>query len=379
MKKKGFTLIELLAVIVILAIIALIATPLVLKYIEKSRQESKVDSAYSFIRNLETQMANYAIEHNGTKYTTDKENIKDLDLNTAVKGENPDDGKVCISSLGQIEKGIFKYGNYYVSYDGKKGSISDKDTYDNFSCSRVLDVCTLAPNGDVSPEGVSNGDKYLCKVKDSMEPEYENGYTFYVLSQNDDGSTNLILERNICEDGTLTEVNKEDKCLVKWNASGQNINGPVTAMDHLYKATKDWENISNIIMNYTDAGQTSSSGYGTIITENNITKITKKDGSSVTVLTNQEGYSNLKARLPFESEISTYDKTNKTNSYLYDYLHLYDSIQTNQISGIYGYWLFRSEQTLGPVSARYVHNQGAYVSTMVTSEKGVRPVITIEL
>ena len=34
MKKKGFTLIELLAVIVILAIIALIATPLVLKYIK---------------------------------------------------------------------------------------------------------------------------------------------------------------------------------------------------------------------------------------------------------------------------------------------------------------------------------------------------------
>ena len=135
MKKNGFTLIELLAVIVILAIIALIATPLVLKYVEKSRKESKVDSAYSFVRNLKTEMANYAIEHNGKKYTTDKENIKELGLDITVKGENPDDGKVCISSLGKIEKGVFQYDNYYVSYDGKKGSIIDKDTYDNFSCS----------------------------------------------------------------------------------------------------------------------------------------------------------------------------------------------------------------------------------------------------
>ena len=35
MRKKGFTLIELLAVIVILAVIALIATPIILNIIEK--------------------------------------------------------------------------------------------------------------------------------------------------------------------------------------------------------------------------------------------------------------------------------------------------------------------------------------------------------
>ena len=39
-KKSGFTLIELLAVIVILAIIALIATPMVLKYIESSKKNA---------------------------------------------------------------------------------------------------------------------------------------------------------------------------------------------------------------------------------------------------------------------------------------------------------------------------------------------------
>ena len=37
--KKGFTLIELLAVIVILAIIALIATPLILNVIDDSKKE----------------------------------------------------------------------------------------------------------------------------------------------------------------------------------------------------------------------------------------------------------------------------------------------------------------------------------------------------
>ena len=53
MKKKGFTLIELLAVIVILAIIALIATPLVLKYIEKARSESTIRSAENYLDAVE--------------------------------------------------------------------------------------------------------------------------------------------------------------------------------------------------------------------------------------------------------------------------------------------------------------------------------------
>ena len=143
MKKNGFTLIELLAVIVILAIIALIATPLVLKYIEKSRKESKVDSAYSFVRNLETEIANFSIKNNGKKYNgqpSDKgyyelSSFKDSEIDTTVKGDKPNSVKVCLSSLGQVEKAMFEYGKYYVSYDGKKGSISDSDTYSSFTCS----------------------------------------------------------------------------------------------------------------------------------------------------------------------------------------------------------------------------------------------------
>ena len=44
--KKGFTLIELLAVIVILAIIALIATPIILQIITKARRSASIDSLY---------------------------------------------------------------------------------------------------------------------------------------------------------------------------------------------------------------------------------------------------------------------------------------------------------------------------------------------
>ena len=52
MKEKGFTLIELLAVIVILAIIALIATPIILSIIEDTRNSSKDESVKLYLDTL---------------------------------------------------------------------------------------------------------------------------------------------------------------------------------------------------------------------------------------------------------------------------------------------------------------------------------------
>ena len=47
--KKGFTLVELLAVIVILAVIALIATPQVLGMIESARKGAAESSTLSYV------------------------------------------------------------------------------------------------------------------------------------------------------------------------------------------------------------------------------------------------------------------------------------------------------------------------------------------
>ena len=64
--KKGFTLIELLAVIVILAIIALIATPIVLNIIDDTKKESELRSADFYLDALELSIAQATLD--GKKY-----------------------------------------------------------------------------------------------------------------------------------------------------------------------------------------------------------------------------------------------------------------------------------------------------------------------
>ena len=59
---KGFTLIELLAVIVILAVIALIATPLIMGVIDDARKGSAKNGAYGYVKALENTVATEMIK-----------------------------------------------------------------------------------------------------------------------------------------------------------------------------------------------------------------------------------------------------------------------------------------------------------------------------
>ena len=65
-EKKGFTLVELLAVIVILALIALIATPIILNVINDAKKQAAKDSAYGYMDAVEKYIVSskvYKIEH----------------------------------------------------------------------------------------------------------------------------------------------------------------------------------------------------------------------------------------------------------------------------------------------------------------------------
>lgn len=70
---KGFTLIELLAVIVILAIIALIATPVVLGIIDDARKSAAADSAYGVISAAKLHFAETLLNTTTAPSFTDEE------------------------------------------------------------------------------------------------------------------------------------------------------------------------------------------------------------------------------------------------------------------------------------------------------------------
>ena len=101
-KKKGFTLIELLAVIVVLAIIALIATPIVMNTIEKSKKGAVIESANNLIKSAEY----YILQ---TKNRYGKVSVLDEKLN--YSGNKPDLGEVEINKDGKSR--IYTYLNGY--------------------------------------------------------------------------------------------------------------------------------------------------------------------------------------------------------------------------------------------------------------------------
>ena len=115
--KKGFTLIELLAVIVILAIIALIATPIVLNIISNTKENAQLRSAEMYLDAVEQSVMREKMEN--TSFKPNKCEIKDKklycnesteELKVEVDGEKPDSGEITFTE-GKIEEVTLTYSN----------------------------------------------------------------------------------------------------------------------------------------------------------------------------------------------------------------------------------------------------------------------------
>ncbi len=133
---KGFTLIELLAVIVILAVIALIATPIILNLIEKARLGAAESSAYAYIEAAEKAAVVYMMTDNkikvtgdctadGTTLTCSAAKPSSAELTLDVKGDLPSEGSLTFGENGSVTGAKdLKIGSYYVKFDGSKATAS---------------------------------------------------------------------------------------------------------------------------------------------------------------------------------------------------------------------------------------------------------------
>ena len=125
--KRGFTLIELLAVIVILAIIALITVPIILKMLNNSRRDSAIRSAENYVDGVKKAVVNNSdnedfnpgscdVIDDGARLRCDDGTELDVD----VEGNKPASGTVYFAD-GSVD-GVqdLKFGKWYICSDEEK-------------------------------------------------------------------------------------------------------------------------------------------------------------------------------------------------------------------------------------------------------------------
>ncbi len=129
MKKKGFTLIELLAVIVILAIIALIATPIVMNVIENSRKGAAERSAENLEHSAEIYYYNKKLDGGfpGITFTCKNGSCSSNDETLEISGKAPEAGTVIINKDGTITLSSIVI-NGYNCYKENESYTCDKIT-----------------------------------------------------------------------------------------------------------------------------------------------------------------------------------------------------------------------------------------------------------
>ena len=268
-------------------------------------------------------------------------------------------------------KNLKMEGKYYHNKNGEKRETNEKQY-----------LCTKISDSDNS-NSITMGDKYTCKVNDN------DTFYFYVLTNPSNNEINLIMDRNICNDGTVDYTSTNNYCKYKWSSSN-NKSGPVIVMQELYKGTKNWDNVPIIELNYTDEanGTETDKGYTSIITNSGVATITGKPTTNViTIGTTLEP---LRARLPKESEVKVAGCTGDNGScpvWLMENM-TYRNISNDKYSmnnnneayqNIGGYWLLPSSPGASDL-VRDIYPQGMvnqlYPNHVVY---GARPVITVSI
>ena len=336
MKRKGFTLIELLAVIVILAIIALIATPTILGVIEKARKGASEQSALGYIDAVEKQVAinqvkNENLINDGT-YNVPMTGI-------TVKGESPTKGWLKIEK-GMITNYSFVIGKYVVT----KGSETVKGDEPAKSDEEVTKTYPVYSNGTAVYYNLETNSK--CNESEAVSKTGTKTGCMKWYTFNDEGentsTVNMILNHNTT-------------AYVAWNSSDVNTESKEVETT-LKKDTSTWNSSLN----------------ARLITADEIAKITGNTSFDASKTGQEWFYFDSNNQTPIATSAGV-------SKYAWLFNHTYGCFRCNvDDPSNYGYWT--STPRLGTSSGVYcVYRDGRlfYHIADVSNTYGVRPVITI--
>ena len=352
-KNKGFTLIELLAVIVILALIALIATPIILNIIKDAKRSAAKDSAYGYIDAVEkyivlakTQTGDYKLELVPTEdkeltCETKEECIKDTGLigevNKTIKGTKPSKIKLIIKGLEVSTGTEITVDGFVFTYDGKKLTEAGETKEDV----KKYKVYTNGTEIYYNPE---TGKKCSKEEAKSTTGTKSGCMKWYAFNDDDKSSTvNVILDHNTTAG-------------VAWNSTGSN-SGMKEVKTALENDTSKWKSDLN----------------PRLIEANEIAKITGHptfDASKG----NQEAFF-----FDSNNQTQTANSTNKSKyAWLFDYTIECTSSGCNKAdSSTWGYWT-STRKVDKSIYAWHVNLDGNLTNGPVnTTDYGIRPVITI--
>ena len=340
-KNKGFTLVELLAVIVILALIALIATPIILNVISDAKKEAAKDSAYGYIEAIENAIIRNDFEEDDNFLSPDASGcyeLNELDKKVNIKGTKPkidDSAQVCLKD-GTVTNLTG------VEIDGYEFTYAD----DELSMNEKSKKYTVYANGTAVYYNPETGKKCESSESKSTTGTKSGCMKWYVFNDKEGNATvNVILDHN-------TTAN------VAWNSTGSNSEMK-EAKEALENDTSTWKNTARLI------------------TANEIAKITGNTGFDANKVSQSWFY------LDSNNQTQIANSTNKSKyAWLFDYTYDCTNYGCNKSdSSTWGYWT--STTKTGTTNTAWCVRRGGVLSYYVVSltdhgiRHGIRPVITI--
>ena len=324
-KNKGFTLVELLAVIVILALIALIATPIILNVINDAKKQAAKDSAYGYMDAVEKYIVSSELEDKSIQDRT--YSVEELNsMGVSVKGSTPDNGNIEIKNK-EVKSYDIGIDGYAVS-NGEVEKVSTTKSFKNGTAVYYNPVSREKCN-DYTEANSTTGKNSGCMK-------------WYVFNDKEGNATvNVILDHN-------TTAN------VAYNSTGSNSEMKEVKRK-LEEDTKDWKKTARLI------------------TANEIAKITGNTGWDAS-MENQPWF-----YLDSNNQTLTTSSTNKSKyAWLFDYTIGCTDYGCNiSDSSNWGYWTSIPYKD-NTINVWVVNSYGSLTLDYVTrTVVGIRPVITI--